>query len=191
MLLALIMLVVITAVPAAAYRYDRQAAADYAFNNAKNNVPWSWFFSSHGGDCTNFASHSLQAGGWRETGKYYYWRDSSWYCDWCNNPVGYSRTWGAAHNFYYFLTCSGRAYPVAISKKMSLEKGDIVQIDYGRNNNWDHTMVVTGKTNNDLLMSYHSIGDPRKTGVRNRPLQKIINDNSGARFLGWHIRDNY
>jgi len=192
------MLVAVTAVPAAAYKYyDRQKAADYAYNNAYNKVPGTWRFSGtgSGGDCTNFASHSLQAGGWEEVGGYWYTSSRAWWYDYPYR-YGYSHTWAVADRFRNFLDCSGRAYPVAVSRRMSsLEKGDIVQMDYkdrrGNYGCWDHTMVVTGKTNNDLLMSYHSIGDPRKTGVRNRPLQKIINDNSGARFLGWHIRDKY
>lgn len=194
LLLALTMLVAVTAVPAAAYKYyDGQKAADYAYNNAYNKVPGTWRFSGtgSGGDCTNFVSHSLQAGGWEEVGGYYYTSSRAWWYDYPYR-YGYSHTWTVADRFRDFLSCSGRAYPVAMSRRMSsLEKGDIVQIDYGRNNDWDHTMIVTGKTSSDLLMSYHSEGNPRYTGVRNKPLQEIINGNSDARFLGWHIRDKY
>jgi len=192
-LLTLTMLVAIAVVPAAAYTYDRQAAANYAYNNAYNNVPWSWFYNSHDGDCTNFVSHSLQAGGWRETGKYYYWRSSAWYCDWCNNPAGYSRTWGAANNLYRFLGSSGRADQLSVGHPYypRFKVGDVIQMDgvNGKSANgvWDHTMIVTGiiVSDDDLLVSYHT---PNKRNVR---FSIIKAGNPNSRFVGWHIRDNY
>ena len=72
-----------------------------------------------------------------------------------------------------------------------MEIGDVFQIDSGWDGNWDHSLSVTGEDHRGLLMSYHTVGDPSQTGVRNEPLEDIINRNSGARFAGWHIKDNY
>ena len=194
----LVMAFCVMATPAVAHSYNGEAAANYAYNNAYNNVPGTYVFKNGGGDCTNFVSHSLQAGGWREikqgvNGDY---RSSKvWYYSYPYR-YGYSHTWTIADRFYDFLIYSGRAYPVSAKyKKHLLQKGDIVQIDYkdkyGRYGHWDHTMIVTGKNGNDPLMSYHSTGSPSQTGVRNKSLTEIMNGNSDARFLGWRIRSTY
>ncbi len=182
--------------PVAAYSYNGEAAANYAYNNAYNNVPGTYVFKNGGGDCTNFASHSLQAGGWREIGGWSYISSDVWFYDYPYR-YGYSHTWTVADRFYDFLAAhNNRAYPVSVKyRKHLLQKGDIVQIDYkdkyGNCGYWDHTMIVTDKNGNDPLMSYHSVGEPSQTGVRNKSLTEIMNDNSDARFLGWRIRSTY
>lgn len=180
--------------PVAAYSYNGEVAANYAYNNAYNYVPGTSVFKDPGGDCTNFVSHSLQAGGWRELGGWYT-SNNVWFY---NYPYryGYSHTWTVADRLYDFLTYSGRAYPVSVKyRKHLLQKGDVVQIDYKDNNgnygSWDHTMIVTDKNGDDPLMSYHSVGEPSQTGVRNKSLTDIMNSNPSARFLGWRIYSTY
>jgi len=194
-LAAIVLLTIIalcaTTMPVAAYTYNRQAAANYAYNNAYNDVPGTWRFEVEGkGDCTNFVSHSLQAGGWRETGKYFYWSKYAWYSDWYQTP-GYSRSWVSATNLYRFMLYTTRADSVESADQMDI--GDVFQIDYGNDGTWDHSMIVTGKDSRGLLMSYHT---PNK---RNRPLADVIEGakaqakakNIPIRFAGWHIKDNY
>lgn len=170
--------------PAAAY--NGQVAANYAYNNAYNNVPNSQFYNDRGGDCTNFVSHALQAGGWSETGKYWYSSPHAWYSDWHSNPIGFSYSWGAANNLYAFMYYGSRANRV--SGPSQLEIGDIIQMDYKNTGGnevpdgiWDHSMIVTGEDSRGLLISSHS------TNRRNYPLSDIQSAHAGARFAGWHI----
>ncbi|MEA1936876.1 MAG: amidase domain-containing protein [Patescibacteria group bacterium] len=183
------MLVAIAAVPAAAYTYNRQAAADYALNNAYKNVPGSWHFRDNGGDCTNFVSHSLKAGGWREIGGWSHTSDDVWFYDYPYR-YGYSHTWTHADKFYHFMSRTSRANPVSVKRNSYLlQVGDVVQIDYkdryGNYGSWDHTMIVTAKAGNKLFMSYHT----KDTG--NRALSAIRQESPNARFIGWHIHNNY
>lgn len=193
-----VLLCTIAAPTVAAYSYNGQAAADYAYRNAYNDVPGSFVFEFGGDDYTNFVSHFLQAGGWREkhpspinSGDY---RGSDvWYYDY-PNWRGYSHTWAVADRFYDFLTYSGRAYPVSVKyKKHLLQRGDVVQIDYkdkyGNYGHRDHSMIVTGKNGNDPLMSYHSTRKEDRT--RKRSLTEIMESSPDARFLGWRIRGTY
>lgn len=162
--------------------YDRNKAASYAYNNAYNDVPWSSWYRANGGDCTNFVSNALQAGGWTEIGKYAYDSNAAWYFDYNYRPF-YSYTWGGANNFYRFLFYGNRA--VSVSGPSQLQIGDVVQIDYERDNRWDHTMIVTGKDSRGLLVSYHT------PNTRNEVLNDIVNRNPGARFMAWHLKDTY
>jgi len=174
------------AMPAAAYSYNRQAAADYAYNNAYNGVPGSWYFGTIGGDCTNFVSHSLQAGGWRENNAGQS-SDHSWYYNYA--PQGYSYSWSGSHSLYRFMYYNLRA--TAVSDPNQLQIGDVIQIDYQDDGFWDHSMIVTGKDSRGLLISQHT------TDRRNYPLSEIYNrvneqyPGYNHRYEGWHIKDYY
>ena len=182
------------AMPASAGSYDRYAAATYASDNAYKNVPGTWRFSNSesGGDCTNFVSHCLKHGGWTEVGGYWTYTSSySWYY---NYPYrrGYSYTWAVADRFCDFLTYSGRAYPRSLAHKPwknYFQLGDVIQMDgvngESANDEWDHTMIITGICSDDLLVSYHS------PNTRDESLKAIMARNPNARFMGWCIRDRY
>jgi len=178
----LIALLCAMATPAMAHSYNRQAAANYALQYAENPNPAYMDYTYCGGDCTNFVSQSLLAGGWRETGKYIYYSKYAWYYDGADVPWR-SRSWTSATNLYRFMLYTTRATSVGSADQMDI--GDVFQIDYDRNGVWDHSMIVTGKDHRGLLMSYHT------ANTKNEPLADIINRNSGARFAGWHIKDNY
>lgn len=181
-------LLCVTAMPAAAYTYDREAAANYAYNNAYNDVPGSWRFEYSGGDCANFVSHSLEAGGWREIGGSYT-SDDAWFY-YYPYRYGYSHTWTLADKFYRFMSRTSRANPCSVERYSHLlEKGDVVQADWNRDGVWDHTMIVTDKNGDDPLVSYHS--EFREGRTRNRPLSSIRQDYPDARFIAWSVHDNY
>ena len=180
-LLTMVLLCAI-ATPAAAYSYNRQAAADYALQYAENRNAAYGDYTNCGGDCTNFVSQSLLAGDWRETGKYIYYSKYAWYYDGTNVPWR-SRSWTSATSLYRFMLYTTRAISVGSADQMDI--GDIFQIDFDRDGTWDHSLIVTGEDYRGLLMSYHT------PNTKNEPLEDIINRNSGARFAGWHIKDNY
>lgn len=169
--------------------YNRYAAGSYAEKYAENPNSAYRYFNK---DCTNFVSQCLYAGGWTETGKYRWYSDYAWYYDWGARP-GYSHTWTVANELHDFLGKSGRADQVLVSRPYypKFRVGDIIQIDYkdsnGRYGWWDHSMIVTGIiiSDDDLWVSYHT------PNTKNKRLSIIKMENQDARFVGWHIRDNY
>src|SRR5262245_18271657 len=66
---------------------------------------------------------------------------------------GFSYTWGGAQNLANFLRVSGRG--VRVTDPMTLDLGDVLQIADAGGHIY-HTMMVTGRTATDLLLSYHT-----------------------------------
>lgn len=96
-------------------------------------------FNGDGGDCTNFVSQVLKAGGFPETDV------------WTYDPRTHeaSRSWANARGFFDFLAASGRAtvaaagrYPDVYRRAAELRPGDLVSyIEHGRA---VHTSVIVG-----------------------------------------------
>ncbi len=174
----------------AAYTYNRQNAVNYAVDNWNSNVPGSWWFNSHGGDCTNFVSWCLNEGGWPMRGLSYS-TNYQWYM--YGNPWPYSNSWTCADDFSKFLAIySGRGYARSLAHhpwNEYFETGDIVQIDKDNNGRWDHTMIVTGINGDEMYMTYHT------TNTLNKPLTQVISetldDYPNARFMGYHLEDSF
>lgn len=183
MIVAMIVAVMPTQV--AAYTYNRHSAVNYALKHAYSPNPDYKYFPN--ADCANFVSQCLHAGGWPEQGKYCCGSSSSWYYDWGWRP-GYSNTWAVANDFGRFVSIySGRGYAYSLAHKpwhQYFKIGDIVQIDKDKNGKWDHTMIVTEITNNDMYMTYHS------TNTKNKSLTQIMSE-TDARFMGYRLNDNF
>lgn len=125
-------------------------------------------FSSSGGDCTNFVSQALKAGGLTNTATDKSTSDTRWfYVD----KKNYSQTWSTANGLYTRMK-NGNAdisnrktnsYEdwVSWSGLGSLNYGDIVFADWTNSNYVSHTMIVTGfhRMDNGIIearLSYHS-----------------------------------
>jgi hypothetical protein len=168
--------------------FDRQAAARYAIKYALNHNPEWPSDAGLGGDCTNFVSQALYAGGWtmirrgtilgseRDGGSWYSGRAGS-------SPRDRSRTWAAAANFAQFLQAGGRARRCAISE---LALADVVQLK--RFNTIYHTVIVTGMLPDSVtkksmpFVTYHS------RDVLQRPLSLISTPEA---TVCWKILDSF
>jgi hypothetical protein len=168
--------------------YDRSAARAYAIKHAFSyNTEWPTD-KGLGGDCTNFVSQALHAGGWtmvqrgtilgsaRDGGS---WFSGKAGCNLCQDR---SRTWAAAANFYLYLTWGGRARECKIE---DLAVGDVVQLrQYGI---IYHTMIVTellrpGVSDRLIpLLTYHT------TDTLNKP----ITDLSKEYLICWKLHDTF
>lgn len=142
--------------------YNRANAIMYAVRWALvENPAWPYFGHGHGGgDCTNFISQCLYAGGWDM--RYGAASPLEWYC-WPKRGQGHSRTWASADLFAYCLRNNGRTRPCQFSE---LTVGDLVLeeiADYGIR----HIMMVTKKTSEDIFLSYHS------TNYLNTPFKEV------------------
>ncbi|PWK13385.1 amidase domain-containing protein [Tumebacillus permanentifrigoris] len=131
------------------WTYNHQAAANYA------DAYWSSYNGSYknfnpvGGDCANFVSQSLRAGGQPDDGSWYYRNaggstaDDAWTYAWVNNQG--LRDW--ARN-----TSRGITY----SDYSQLMVGDIVNYDWDWNGTYDHVTIVVQAGANALIDSHNN-----------------------------------
>lgn len=154
----------------AAYNY--QAMADYAIRYALSYNPSYRRFSDVGGDCTNFISQALRAGGWANVNGYY--RD---YRYWWYNSLNETWSWINVNFWASFARHSGRTSH--LSNVWYLGLADILQMDFSANQSKDHSMIVSLRTSTMPYLSYHT------TDTRNRSLQSILNSYPNALYYAF------
>ena len=168
LVLAFVMVLTLSSVTFATYtdgpsntHYDRDAAADYVVTyttTANSDYP---NYATLGGDCTNFASQVLYAGGMAMTTAVQNPDNaSSWYYYYDSVGLGRSSSWTGAHEFRQYwadVNDRGGKHAYEFVKYTAgdfsdedtwmeiynyLEPGDIVQ--YVRTSDWDtyHTQIV-------------------------------------------------
>lgn len=116
--------------------YDRKAAVEYAHKWAYKRNPMYYNYDELGGDCTNFASQCIRAGG----GIMNYLPTFGWYYIDANRK---SPAWTGVPYLYKFLTRSSDIVgPVArICQIDELMPGDLVQLSFS-DDIFGHTLVV-------------------------------------------------
>lgn len=141
---------------AATATLNRTAIVNYAYNYAKkyNGTYRNYNGEQAGGDCTNFVSQAMRAGGWTDvkgfyTLNYVWWFTSKW------NYPSQSHTWINAHLWFTFTSSRPRA---SLARNVrDLVPGDVLQADWNRDGRIDHSMIVTQKdSNNNIYLTYHS-----------------------------------
>ncbi len=133
-----------------------------------------------GGDCTNFVSQCLHAGGWPmiEGPR----RDAT---AWWTRFDESSNNWASAQWFDRFLTWHA---PVKRCQRDELEMGDIVMYQTPDFSNPDHAMMVTkvlcGVDGNEIYLTYHS------TDTLNKSLSEIENIcHPDTKYFYWKVND--
>jgi len=170
--------------------YDRIKAKDYALHWAKRrngNYPDFSGFGA-GGDCTNFVSQAIEAGGIRTEGSgdgckhevnnaewYVHRGGGGWDCWGAENDWEWSTPWAVPYPFRVYHRDKGNAQELgwttsAATAAAHLDIGDVVQIQKDRGNGWvtGHAMIVTEVLHNDLRVTYHSVD------TENQKLSDII-----------------
>lgn len=144
-------------------KYLRFEAVSYALTYALNPNPKYRYFElidDNGGDCTNFTSQCLFAGG----AKMNYGNNWSW---WYNNKNTsnvmddtWSISWAVAHSLYYYLknneeVNSPYVKGLEVTNERELELGDLI---FYENNNKKifHSAIVTSFLNGFPLVSQHT-----------------------------------
>ncbi|MDJ0382038.1 amidase domain-containing protein [Streptomyces sp. G-G2] len=137
--------------------YDYAAMAAYAEKYWKNYNPAYRQFNGAGGDCTNFISQSLKAGGWQNvSGTTYDYRN--WWYDGSLN----TDSWAGANEWAWFTNSNKRATNLANVYQMDV--GDILQMDFNRDGSKDHSMIVTYRSSAGTpYVTYHSTNTYRKS----------------------------
>ncbi|MEU1848719.1 amidase domain-containing protein [Streptomyces sp. NPDC019990] len=139
------------AVPKTGTTYDYKAMAAYAEKhwNAYNKDYPDFSGRGAGGDCTNFVSQALKAGGWKHVPGYVY--D---YTRWFGNADIQSHSFIGVNEWSWFTQNAKRTKPLA--NVYQLEVGDVLQVDFDKDGSKDHTMIVTYKSRGVPYVTYHS-----------------------------------
>ena len=179
--------------------YDRNAAKAYidSWWN-KRNPSWG-DFDSLGGDCTNYASQVINAGGIPEdkTGSY------QWYWDnmqppRTSSPYTRSPSWGGVNEFWTYIQGNSNnngpngpqgQWWTTSSGHTQMQTGDVIQLSNG--SRWFHTYVVhhtqwktkNGRTSYKVYVSSHNSNrqqDDIDAVASAYPTRRYI------RILGWY-----
>lgn len=130
--------------------YNRIAAVDYARKWALSPNPDFYHFGGIGGDCTNFISQCLLAGG----GKMNYDKIKGWYY---NSLSDRSPSWTAVSFLQQFLLRQGGGKgPRAITIPLqNIEVGDIIQLRQNPSH-FNHTLFVSDIRFGEIYVCAHS-----------------------------------
>ena len=168
--------------------YDREAALSYAKEYATTKNPEWMNYADIGGNCQNYASQVIYAGGIpMDIRGSYQWKHYSSEVDTSSQRRGRSTSWTGVTYFYEYAKNNegfGLCSIVDINPFYA-EAGDIGQVGY--DNNYRHTVVVVGnikdKDNNvtDLLINSNSVD------LVNYPLSGYIYPYKRIiKILGWN-----
>lgn len=144
--------------------YNYTAMVDYA------NRYWYYYnesnYRTYPNDCTNFISQIMYAGGWQFANTHLAQEDSRrWDYQW-GGTWATSYTWAGAQNWYQFATGSGRTYILSTASELLL--ADVLQMDFDKNYNMNHTMIVTHISGSEKYLTYHT------SNTHNKSLTSIL-----------------
>ncbi|MFJ8209779.1 amidase domain-containing protein [Streptomyces sp. NPDC096033] len=153
--------------------YNYTAMAQYAEKYWSNYNPAYRKFSGNGGDCTNFISQALNAGGWKPVPG-----TSTDYRNWWYDGTRQSDSWVGANEWAWFTLSNQRAANLA--NVYQLDVGDILQADFNRDGSKDHSMMVTYRSKAGMpYLTYHSTNTYRKS------LASILASYPNARYFAY------
>lgn len=151
--------------------YNREKAVSYAQRWALNSNPTFYHFGGIGGDCTNFISQCLLAGGAPMVFDKIY----GWYY---KNSRDRSASWTSVKYLQDYLLRKKRfGINAKIEKIQNLYVGDLIQLRQSPNQIFNHTVIITKITGNEIYVCAHS----------NDALNRPLSDYNFAELLGLHI----
>ncbi|MFF9085204.1 amidase domain-containing protein [Streptomyces sp. NPDC014991] len=155
--------------------YDYQAMAAYAakYWNKYNPAYPDFNGQGAGGDCTNFVSQSLKAGGWKHVPGY-----TTDFHKWFGNSDIQSDSFVGVNEFSWFALSSKRV--TSLANVYQLDVGDVLQMDFNRDGSKDHSMIVTYRDRRGVpYVSYHS------TNTYNRSVASLVASYPSAAFYAY------
>jgi hypothetical protein len=137
--------------------YDYAAMTTYAEKYWKNYNASYRRFTSAGGDCTNFLSQALKAGGWKTVTNSTEDYDTWWY-----GTSGQSDSWVGVNEWSWFTQTAKRTTALANAYQMDL--GDALQVDFDRDGSKDHSMITTYRSSSGVpYLTYHDVDTFRRS----------------------------
>ncbi|MFF8943386.1 amidase domain-containing protein [Streptomyces sp. NPDC014864] len=155
--------------------YDYKAMVAYAKKYWSNYNPDYPDFNGQGagGDCTNFVSQSLKAGGWKHVPGY-----TNDFHKWFGNSEIQSDSFVGVNEFSWFALSSKRA--TSLANVYQADLGDVVQMDFNKDGSKDHTMIVTYRSPQGVpYVTYHS------TNTYNRSVASLVASYPNAAFYAY------
>ncbi|MBR6044159.1 MAG: amidase domain-containing protein [Ruminococcus sp.] len=138
------------------YLLDTAAELEYARRWASSRNPAWPDFDSLGGDCTNFISQCLYAGGAAMN----YTPDTGWYLISLHDR---SAAWSGVEYFFRFIVSNRSAGPFGVPVPVSEARvGDVIQL--GDSGGFYHSLLTVDIKNGEPLVAAHS------NDAFNRPL---------------------
>ena len=130
--------------------YNREKAVNYAREWALIPNPKYYHFEGIGGDCTNFISQCLLAGG----GEMNYDYPFGWYY---NSESDRSPSWtSVAYLQKFLLRTDNSKGPVGrITTLDNIEIGDLIQLRQNKTH-FNHTLIVSKIINREIFVCAHS-----------------------------------
>lgn len=137
--------------------YNYAAMATYAEKYWKNYNTAYRRFNSAGGDCTNYISQSLYAGGWKNDTTSTEDYDTWWY-----NTSSQSDTWIGVNEWSWFTQTAKRTTALANAYQMDI--GDVLQVDFDKDGAKDHTMITSYRSTSGVpYLTYHDTDTYRRS----------------------------
>lgn len=146
--------------------------ANYLEKYWKNYNPSYRSFKNKGGDCTNFISQALRAGGWKDKPGWYRNANYWWY-----NSANQSRSWTAVNYWATFARNSKRT--TMLKNVWNCGVGDVLQVKPKNQSTKTHSMMVSYKKNGTPFFTYHS------TDRYRRSLNQVLKDWTGGTFYAY------
>ena len=118
------------------YTYNRKAAYNYAKRWAFDRNSKYYDFENIGGDCTNFSSQVIRAGGCPMN-------DNKWIGWYYYSLNDRAPAWTSVEFLFKYLTSNNGRGPIAVTSTIyDIEVGDIIQLNFGFDEKFDHSPVV-------------------------------------------------
>jgi hypothetical protein len=138
--------------------YDYTAMATYAEKYWKNYNPAYRKFNSVGGDCTNFVSQSLLAGGWQPVTAVTPEEYDTWYYV----ANGQSDSWAGVNEWSWFTQTAKRT--TSLANVYQMDVGDVMQMDFDKDGSKDHTMITSYRSSSGVpYLTYHDADTYRRS----------------------------
>lgn len=149
--------------------YNRLSAIDYAQKWALSSNPRFYHFGGIGGDCTNFISQCLLAGGAKMN-----YSPLGWFYV---NSSNRSPSWTSVQSLHDFLLSNKSIGPFAqVAPIDSLQIGDLIQLRQNPTH-FNHTVIISKIHNGEIYVCAHS----------NDSLNKPLSSYAFEELLGLHI----
>lgn len=146
-------------------KYDRNKAISYAKKYAYSyNSAYNYYFS---GDCANFVSQCVHAGGidmnedWysiKNSYGYFYLISKTWTC--VPEQFSYFRYWKYANKTFMVNQPSGYETFKFMVNNYGLKKGDVIYMDFDLNGKLDHAAMIS-KIDSNYNVYYTAHSNPR------------------------------
>jgi hypothetical protein len=129
-------------------------------------------------DCVDFASQSLIARGWA--------MDKDWWSTGSGSGFTFSKAWVSSTSLMRYLAASGRATALTDAQRDKVKLGDIVQFDWDKSGDRDHTGIVTRIERSGGKIKIYYAGHTDDTDYRSVDWAITVNHPGGLAYY-WSI----